>query len=83
MIGREEQIVKTCSDNGIDAGVFTVVGAEDERDAAGMAVRMTRAGETDIVMKGLVGTDKFLKAVMDKEHGLLPPKSVMSLAMNC
>lgn len=78
MIGREEQIVKTCSDNGIDAGVFTVVGAEDERDAAGMAVRMTRAGETDIVMKGLVGTDKFLKAVMDKEHGLLPPKSVMS-----
>jgi phosphate butyryltransferase len=39
---------------------------------------MTASGETDIVMKGLVGTDKFLKAVMDKEHGLLSPKAVMS-----
>jgi len=29
-------------------------------------------------MKGLVGTDKFLRAVMDKEKGLLPPKAVMS-----
>lgn len=78
MIGRKEQIVKTCSDRGIDAGVFKLIEAENERDAAGMAVRMTRAGETDIVMKGLVGTDKFLKAVLDKEHGLLPPKAVMS-----
>jgi phosphotransacetylase len=39
---------------------------------------MTRSGEADIVMKGLVGTDKFLRAVMDKEKGLLPPKAVMS-----
>lgn len=29
-------------------------------------------------MKGLVGTDKFLKAVMDKENGLLLPDSVLS-----
>lgn len=80
MIGRQEQIVKTCNDKNIDPGVFTVIEAENERVAAEMAVRMTRAGETDIVMKGLVGTDKFLKAVMDKEHGLLPPKAVMSYA---
>ncbi len=78
MIGRKEQIERTCSDRGIDPGVFTVIEAESEKLAAEMAVRMTRAGETDIVMKGLVGTDKFLKAVMDKEHGLLPPKAFMS-----
>ncbi|MDX9903661.1 MAG: phosphate acyltransferase [Bacteroidales bacterium] len=78
MIGRKEQIAKTCSDRGIDPGVFTVIEAESEKLAAEMAVRMTRAGDTDIVMKGLVGTDKFLKAVMDKEHGLLPTKAVMS-----
>ena len=29
-------------------------------------------------MKGLIGTGKFLKAVLDKENGLLPPKAVMS-----
>ncbi|MDZ4181932.1 MAG: phosphate acyltransferase, partial [Candidatus Cloacimonadaceae bacterium] len=32
----------------------------------------------DVLMKGLVGTDKFLRAVLDKERGLLPPKAVMS-----
>lgn len=78
MIGQKEQIIRTCIEKGIDYGVFTIIEAENERVAAGMAVRMTRDGETDIVMKGLVGTDKFLKAVMDKEQGLLPPKAVMS-----
>jgi phosphotransacetylase len=29
-------------------------------------------------MKGLVGTDKFLKAVMDKENGLMLPDAVLS-----
>ena len=29
-------------------------------------------------MKGLVGTDKFLKAVMDKEKGLMLPNAVLS-----
>jgi len=32
-----------------------------------------KSGEADIVMKGLVGTDKFLKAVMNKEHGIMIP----------
>jgi phosphate butyryltransferase len=39
---------------------------------------MVKSGEADVLMKGLVGTDKFLKAVLDKEKGLLPPKAVMS-----
>ncbi|MRR23832.1 phosphate acetyltransferase, partial [bacterium] len=78
MIGRREKIISTCMETGADPDLFTIVEADDEKDAAEMAVAMTRSGETDIVMKGLVGTDRFLKAVMDKEKGLLPPKAVMS-----
>lgn len=78
MIGRKEQIIKTCRDTGADPDRFTLIETGNEKEAAGLAVSMTRSGEADIVMKGLVGTDKFLKAVMDKEKGLLPPKSVMS-----
>ena len=78
MIGRKEQIIKTCRETGSDPDRFTVIETANEKEAADLAVAMTRSGETDIVMKGLVGTDKFLKAVMDKEKGLLPPKSVMS-----
>jgi phosphate butyryltransferase len=42
------------------------------------AVRMARSGEADIVMKGLVGSDTFLRAVMDKENGLMLPDAVLS-----
>ena len=39
---------------------------------------MVKSGEADIVMKGLVATDKFLKAVIDKEKGLMLPNAVLS-----
>ncbi len=78
MIGNPESILATCAEAGIDPGLFTIVKTDDERSSAETAVAMTRSGEADIVMKGLVGTDKFLRAVLDKEKGLLPPKSVMS-----
>ena len=42
------------------------------------AVRLAKSGEADIVMKGLVGTDKFLKAVMDKENGIMLPNAVLT-----
>jgi phosphate butyryltransferase len=78
MIGRKEQIIKTCLETGADPERFTIIEADNEKNAAALAVSLTSSGEADIVMKGLVGTDKFLRAVMDKEHGLLPPKAVMS-----
>ena len=78
MIGSREQIIKTCLETGADPDRFTIIEAEMKRSAAELAVSMTASGEADIVMKGLVGTDKFLRAVMDKENGLLPPKAVMS-----
>lgn len=78
MIGNRESILETCRATGADPDRFTIIEAENEREAAILAVSMTRSGEADIVMKGLVGTDKFLRAVMDREKGLLPPKAVMS-----
>ena len=52
--------------------------SENETKASAEAVRLAKTGEADIVMKGLVGTDKFLKAVMDKENGLMLPDAVLS-----
>ncbi|MDX9773739.1 MAG: phosphate acyltransferase [Bacteroidales bacterium] len=78
MIGRREKILETCHKTGADPDRFTIIETDNEKEAAGIAVSMTRSGEADVVMKGLLGTDKFLRAVMDKEKGLLPPKAVMS-----
>lgn len=81
LIGNSSEIIKTCQDQSIDHKLFTIVGADNEISACAEAVRLTKSGEADIVMKGLVGTDKFLKAVMDKEKGIMIPGAVLSYVM--
>jgi phosphate butyryltransferase len=78
MVGVPSEIERVAREAGADLGGFTVLPATDEVEAAEMAVSMTRRGDADIVMKGLIGTDKFLRAIMDKDKGLLPPKAVMT-----
>ncbi len=78
LIGNPSEIDKTCRESMVDPGNFIIKNSENERDASEEAVRMARSGEADIIMKGLVGTDKFLKAVMDKEKGLMIPGAVLS-----
>jgi len=78
LIGQSTEIKNICRRAGIDHEMFTVFESEDEVRASADAVSMSRSRETDITMKGLVGTDKFLKAVMDKNNGLMLPDSVLS-----
>lgn len=54
------------------------VDAADDASAARLAVALVRRGEADVLMKGLVPTDVLLRAVLDKEQGLLPPGSVLT-----
>ena len=78
LIGNSSEIKNICRKNGIDHRLFSVVDSDDEIAASEEAVRMTHSGEAEIVMKGLVGTDKFLKAVMDKNKGIMSEGSVLS-----
>ena len=78
LIGNASEIRKTFNILSIDENNFTIVESENEIMASAEAVRMVKKGEADIIMKGLVGTDKFLKAVMDKEKGLMIPGAVLS-----
>ena len=78
MIGNPAEIINSCRTAGIDEKLFTVIASENEVKASREAVRMARNGEADIVMKGLVGSDTFLRAVMDKENGLMLPDAVLS-----
>ena len=46
--------------------------------AAAEAVAMVREGKADVLMKGLIGTDQLLRAVLNKESGLLPAGKVLT-----
>ncbi len=54
------------------------VDAPQPEEAAAQAVAMIRRGEADVLMKGLIGTDQLLRAVLNKETGLLPPGNVLT-----
>jgi phosphate butyryltransferase len=78
MIGKSKEIIKVCNDHSVDPSGFTIVDVPNETLASSEAVRLVKSGDADVVMKGLVGTDKFLKAVMDRENGLMLPNAVLS-----
>lgn len=78
MIGNAAKIRDVVTHAGENPDRFRIIDAATPADATSTAVRMVKQGDADVLMKGLVGTDLFLKAVMDKSDGLLPPKAVMS-----
>jgi len=78
MYGDKDKIIKCCQDLKIDFSHFEIIDEKDPVKACKLAVEAVKTDKADVLMKGLVNTDKFLKAVLDKEKGLLPPKTVMS-----
>ena len=59
------------------ASVINVEGATPE-EAAAEAVSLVRNGKAEVLMKGLIGTDQLLRAVLNKEMGLLPAGNVLT-----
>ena len=55
-----------------------IIDVPEVKQATIEAVRMVKAGEADILMKGLVNTDVLLRAILDKEKGILQPGKVMT-----
>lgn len=46
--------------------------------AAAHAVELVRSGKAEVLMKGTINTDNLLRAVLNKEHGLLEKGKVMT-----
>lgn len=78
LYGDRPVIEETASKMGLDLRLFNIQHVDNEGEAAKQTVRMVKTGGADILMKGLIGTDKFLKSVLDKENGLMKPKAVLS-----
>ena len=55
-----------------------MVDDDDVDVAAAKAVALVREGKADVLMKGLLNTDNLLKAVLNKETGILPKGRVLT-----
>lgn len=56
----------------------TLQRADTPDEAARQGVAIVRGGEADALMKGTINTDNLLRAVLDKQHGLLREGGVLS-----
>ena len=78
LFGDKEVIEKTCAELGIDPAIFTIVDEKSDVKCVAAAVKAVVSGEADVLMKGLVSTDKYMRGILNKEAGLFPPKGTLS-----
>jgi len=78
LVGEQERIAALCRERGLEEGLFQVEHRAYPEAATARAVELVRTGEAGALMKGLVRTDLYMKAVLDKERGLLPPGALLS-----
>ena len=57
---------------------FSIIDASDRDDAAAKAVAEVREDRANVLMKGLLNTDNLLRAVLNKETGILPKGNVLT-----
>ena len=78
LVGDENLIAEACKEENVQTSLFTIEHNANELASVAQAVQMIRDGKADFLMKGLCSTDKFLRAILNKETGLLPPKGTLT-----
>ncbi|HLO89827.1 MAG: phosphate acyltransferase [Chloroflexota bacterium] len=78
LVGDESIMREVCVKLNVDVNKFRLIHEPNEAKAASKAVSLINSGEADLLMKGLVSTDKYMKAILNKEEGLMNPGAVLS-----
>lgn len=78
LVGDETIMRDVCAKLNLEPSKFRMIHEPNEAKAASKAVSLINAGEADLLMKGLVSTDKYMKAILNKEEGLMNPGAVLS-----
>lgn len=70
LVGDKEKIERIAEENSISIDGFEIIDIKDEVEASKKAVELVSEGKAHIVMKGLLETSTFMKAVLDPAIGL-------------
>ena len=81
LCGDESKIRQIAEEIELDLNRVTVIHEPEPKKAAERAVRLVHDKEAHLVMKGLIGTADFLKAVLNKEYGLRTGKLLSHVAV--
>lgn len=78
LIGIEEKIKTILQTMGENPENWEIIHEPDDAKAAALAVSLTAEKKADVLMKGLLHTSTFLRALFHKEYHLVPPKALVS-----
>lgn len=78
LIGDVDLIKATCEEEKIDISKFELIDEKVDSQAAQKACMHIREGKGDLIMKGLLGTATYMRALLNKETGLVPKGGMLS-----
>ncbi len=70
LIGNKEKTEKLSQEIAFDISKYEFIEEKEPSKSAKIAVSVVREGHAQIIMKGLVSTADYLRAILDKEKGL-------------
>lgn len=78
LIGPMAQVREMAAGVGLKLDIFELVDMSDYAEMCNTAVDMVKAGKGDFLVKGLVDTKFYMKAILRKEIGAVPEGRVLS-----
>lgn len=70
LIGDKDEILRIASEDHVSLEMHEIIHEPDHKLAAERAVQLVKERKADALMKGLLHTSTFLKAILNKEKGL-------------
>lgn len=78
LIGKADKIKEILISLGENPDSWNIMDEANDAKAAVKAVELASEKKADALMKGLLHTSVFLRALFNKEYGLVPPKALVS-----
>jgi phosphate butyryltransferase len=70
LVGNKANIEKICAEHHISLNGFEIINEPDHIEAARKCCTMVKQKEAHVIVKGLIDTAKYMKAILDKQTGL-------------
>ena len=78
MVGDKDVIIGKCKELNVNPDIFEIVHEPNEKKSGEVAVKLIVDKKANLLMKGLISTPYFLKAILNKEYGLIPSGALLS-----
>jgi phosphotransacetylase len=78
LVGDRQTISVICREKSIDVSKFNIINESTDTAAAIKSVKLINDRKGSLLMKGTLSTDKYMRAILDKEKGLVDPGGVLN-----